>query len=115
MDDSILKSVRTGCNLNSTCDAFDDQIIPFINTAFANLTQVGVGPSEGFAINGIREKWDDFTSDLVSQSWVKTYVSTFTRLMHDPPASSFVEQSLTKKLEECLWRLNVHCDPPEED
>lgn len=116
MDNSILKTIRVdSANQMADCDVFDDQLIPLINTAFSNLTQVGVGPKTGFAISGISEIWDDFTSDIVSLGWVKTYVSTYVRLTFDPPAASFVNESLTRRMDECLWRLNAHCDPPEEE
>lgn len=116
MDDSILKTVRVdGANQTVDCEVFDDQLIPLINTAFSNLNQAGVGPVAGFAIDGVSQTWDDFTTDIIAQGWVKTYVSTYTRLMFDPPSASFVNDSLNRKMDECFFRLNVHCDPPDEE
>ena len=115
MQDSILKTVREENNLTPDCDIYDGQLIPLINEAFSTLTQVGVGPRTGFAIEGETEKWDDFTNDIIQKGWIKTFVGISVRLMFDPPASSFVKDSYEKRKDECLWRLNAQVDPPEED
>lgn len=79
-----------------------------INTIFTILTQLGVGPSEGFRITlDGHEKWTDFTSDDKVLESVKTYVYIRTRLIFDPPANSFLIEALERTARELEWRLNV--------
>ena len=113
--DSILKTIRVENNLTPDCDAFDEQLIPLINEAFSTLWQVKVGPIKGFAISGVDEIWDDFTTDIIQLGWIKTYIGNSVRLGFDPPASSFVKESHENKMKEALWRLNAYCDPEEEE
>lgn len=114
MEDSILKTIRVENNIPSTCEDFDGQLIPLINDAFSTLWQVGVGPQNGFAISGVLEIWNDYTTNIIALGWIKTFVGNSVRLGFDPPSSSFVKESYEKKMQEALWRLNVYVDPPEE-
>ena len=51
MEQSILKSVKKNLNVDTGVDdAFDEQIVTFINSALSTLTQLGIGPSDGFMI-----------------------------------------------------------------
>jgi hypothetical protein len=60
MDTSILRNTRKilGIGINDT--SFDLDIILHINAAFSILTQIGVGPPEGFAIIDETSQWEDF-------------------------------------------------------
>ena len=116
MEDSILKTVRHDAgNLEYDCNVFDGQLIPLINEAFSDLWQIKVGPAQGFAISGESEVWDDFTSGIIAQGWVKAYVNTTVRMIFDPAQNSFVQESLRKRADEAYWRLHAYSDPPEED
>lgn len=87
---------------------FDQELIMHINTTFTILTQLGVGPSEGFRITlGGQEQWSDFTNDDKVLESVKTYVYIRTRLIFDPPANSFLIEALERTARELEWRLNV--------
>lgn len=105
--DSILQSTKKLLNVDADYDAFDLDIITFINTALATLTQVGVGPISGFAIEGAEETWKDFFDDRPIDSMAKTYVYTKVRSLFDPPESSWAIEALNKTMEETLWRLNI--------
>lgn len=87
---------------------FDDEIVMHVNTIFMVLTQMGVGPINGFRItlNG-REQWSDFTNDAEVLESVKTYVYIRTRLIFDPPTNSFLIEALERTARELEWRLNV--------
>ena len=116
MEDSLLKTVRHDAgNLTYDCDAFDEQLIPLINEAFSNLWQINVGPAHGFAISGVTEKWEDYTTDIIALGWVKSYINNTVRQVFDPASSSFVQESLKKRADECFWRLQAYSDPPEEE
>ena len=116
MEDSILKTVRHDAgNLDYNCDAFDGQLIPLINEAFSDLWQIKIGPARGFAISGTTEIWDDFTTDIIALGWVKSYINATVRMAFDPAASSFVQDSIKKRAEECFERLHAYVDASEEE
>ena len=49
--DSILTSVKKLLGLPADYEAFDPDIIMYINTVLMILTQMGVGPKEGFFLS----------------------------------------------------------------
>lgn len=110
MDESILNSIKKLLGPDSSYTVFDPDIILHINSVFATLHQLGVGPSDGFEITGDSETWSDFIGDSKILNSVKTYVYIKVRLLFDPPTSSFVLTNLEKTAEELEWRLNVAVD-----
>ena len=60
MEDSILLSIKKLLGLAPEYEVFDVDIIMHINSAFSVLTQLGVGPSEGFFITDANACWSDF-------------------------------------------------------
>lgn len=108
--DSILTSVKKLLGISEEYTAFDTDIIICINSAFSILTQLGVGPSEGFSISDSSVTWDDYFSDGTKVEAVKNYVAAKVRLMFDPPTSSSMLQALNNIISELEWRLNVQCD-----
>ena len=72
--DSILLSVKKSCGGISADDKhFNDEIIMHTNAVFATLNQMGVGPTEGFAICDESEVWTDFIPNNASlRYFVKT-------------------------------------------
>lgn len=104
---SILTSIKKQLGIMEEYDAFDDVLIEHINSAFMILTQLGVGPSEGFVISDATSVWTDFIPDTIKLEAVKTYVGHKVRLMFDPPQSSAVMESLNRMVSELEFRLNV--------
>lgn len=108
--DSILKTVRKMIGPSKECEVFDTDLIVHINTVFATLTQLGVGPDEGFEISDDTATWEDFIGDDKRFNAAKTYMYLKTRLLFDPPASSVVTASMEKLALEYEWRLNVNAE-----
>lgn len=108
--ESILTSVKKLLGISEEYTAFDTDIIICINSAFSILTQLGVGPSEGFSISDPSATWDDYFSDGIKVEAVKNYVAAKVRLMFDPPTSASMLQALNNIISELEWRLNVQCD-----
>ena len=50
MSYSILEGIRRGCNVDQESDDFDEELIPIANSVFSELTELKVGPEEGFTI-----------------------------------------------------------------
>lgn len=108
--DSILTSIKKLLGIDEEYTQFDNDIIMHINTVFLNLTQLGVGPEEGFLIEDDTATWDDFIGDSNQLQAVKTYVYLKVKLLFDPPLSSSVIESINRIISELEWRLNVAVD-----
>lgn len=110
MDTSILEDVKKLLGVPKDYEAFDTDIIININSALSTLLQLGIGPSDGFYINGSKELWSDLIireEDINKFFFVKQYVYLSVRLIFDPPSSSFVLNAYKDQLNELTWRLNV--------
>lgn len=106
--ESILLSIKKLNNVAEDYTAFDNDFMLYINSALADLNQVGIGPAEGYAIESEDDSWEDFLgSDSHRLNAVKTFVGLRVRLLFDPPASSFAIAMMEKQVEEHLWRLKA--------
>lgn len=109
MEPSILKSTKKILGIASDYTAFDLDIITHINTAFSTLTQLGVGPAAGFMIEDDAATWAEFIGDTDLQlNSVKSYIFLRTRLLFDPPATSYLINAYENQIRELEWRLNTH-------
>lgn len=108
--ESILTSIKKLLGIEEEYTQFDADIIMHINTVFLNLTQLGVGPSEGFLIEDDTAIWEDFIGDSSKLQAVKTYMYLKVKLLFDPPLSSSVTESMNRMIAELEWRLNVAVD-----
>lgn len=108
--DSILESVKKLLGADPDYSVFDPDIIMCINSAFGTLQQLGVGPIDGFRIDGPEDMWNTYTTNGNFIDEVKTYVYMRVKLMFDPPSSSFVLDSYKEQIKELEWRLSVKSD-----
>jgi len=106
-DDSILDTTKKTLNMESDYTAFDTDVILHINSVFSTLTQLGVGPKEGFMIETKENKWSEFIGDTTIIMAVKSYMYLRVRLLFDPPQTSFAINSFAEQAKELEWRLNV--------
>ena len=93
--------------LSEEYDAFDLDIITHINSVFTILTQIGVGPTNGFMIEDKTAIWTDFIQDSGIYQLVKSYVVLKVRLLFDPPISSAVLECYKTQANEYEWRLKT--------
>lgn len=105
--DSILDSIKQLLGVHHEYDAFDAVITVHINSVFATLNQLGVGPSAGYEITGRANKWSEFLLGDVSLNSTKSYVYAKVRLLFDPPTSGFGTTSLENICKDYEWRLQV--------
>ena len=110
METSILTSIKKLLGVAEDYSEFDEDIMTHINSVFLNLTQLGVGPEEGFMIKDDTAEWEDFINDSVQLQAVKTYVYLKVKLLFDPPLSSSVTESINRMIAELEWRLNAAVD-----
>jgi hypothetical protein len=110
MEQSILNSTKKILGIAADYTVFDLDIITHINTAFSTLTQLGVGPADGFMIEDDSAQWTDFdpVDDDRQYNAVKSYIYLRVRLLFDPPTTSYLITALEKQVQELEWRLNVY-------
>lgn len=108
--ESILTSIKKLLGIEEEYTQFDNDIIMHINSVFLNLTQLGIGPAEGFLIEDDTATWEDFIGDSNQLQAVKSYMYLKVKLLFDPPLSSSVIESMNRMIAELEWRLNVAVD-----
>lgn len=109
MSSSILNDVKHNLGHLPEQTAFDIDIILAINSALATLTQLGVGPVEGYEITGADNMWNEFADDPRLNS-VKSYIFLKVKLVFDPPGTGFVVASMERQIQELEYRINVVVD-----
>ena len=106
--DSILLSVKKVLGVDADCSDFDTDILIHLNSVLAVVQQLGVGPEDGYFVDGVSQTWDDYLGgSSVHVNMVKSYICAKVRLLFDPPMSSAVADSLNRICNEFEWRANV--------
>lgn len=108
--DKILSSVKATLGICEDDDSFDVEIVLHINTVLSNLTQIGVGPEEGFSVIDGSEPWSDFIEDSKTLQNVKSYVFLKVKTLFDPPASSIIMDAYKEQMKELEFRMFVTTD-----
>ena len=115
MEESILKTIKQLVGCPDDFEQFDMDLTIHINSAFATLTQLGVGPKEGYRITGVDNVWNEFEDDPQKLSLIKDYVYIKTRLLFDPPTIGSLMDSLKEHLKEMEFRLYILYYPISDD
>lgn len=104
--ESILTSIKKLLGIVDDYEYFDIDIILHINSVFSILTQLGVGPDEGFAIRDKDTTWNQFLPPGKKLELVKSYVGLRVRLLFDPPSNSAMTESMNRMISEFEWRIS---------
>lgn len=107
MENSILTSTKKILGIEADYEVFDLDIITHINSSLSIVSQLGVGPTEGFVIEDDLPEWTDLDIPQNQLSLVRTYVFLRVRLLFDPPATSFLIEAMNKQIEEHEHRLSI--------
>ena len=105
--ESILTSIKKLVGIAEDYTVFDTDFIIYINSAFATLNQLGIGPVEGFSIVDASSKWSDYGVATPMLDHVKSYVYLKVKTVFDPPTSSTVLDAYNRMIQETEWRLKV--------
>lgn len=108
MVDSILIKTKKLLGIGEDYDEFDIDIITHINSTFATLTQLGIGPDDGYMIEDASTEWVDYLGDAKYLNSVKSYMYQAVRLKFDPPATSFALAALQEQMKEAEFRLSLY-------
>lgn len=111
--ESILTSIKKLLGITEEYTHFDEDLIMHINSVFMTLTQLGVGPSQGFYIEDSSAEWADFIPDFNKLQAVKTYMYLKIRLVFDSASlGSATLAAYERQIQELEWRLNVGAETP---
>ena len=102
----ILESVKRSLGITKDYTPFDADVVMHINSSFAVLNQLGVGPDSPFMIEGYDETWEDFISQANTED-VRSYMFMKVKMFFDPPATSTMYESYQKMISELEWRMTV--------
>lgn len=105
--ESILTSIKLLLGITEDYEHFDNQIVTHINSVLMVLTQLGVGPPEGFIVKDKSDTWNEFIPDGKNLELIKSYVHLKVKLLFDPPSSSVVMESMNRMISEFEWRINA--------
>lgn len=86
---------------------FDADLIMHINSVLGILTQIGIGPPDGFMIEDKTAEWREFIGDTAELTMVKSYVFLKVKLLFDPPLSTAVLECYKAQISEYEFRLNI--------
>ena len=107
MNDSILDTIKKLIGFEPEYTAFDIDIIIAINAAIGVLTQIGIGPDEGYSIQNNTNTWSELVTDVTKLDLVKQYIYLRVKTVFDPSASSSVSTAYQNLINELEWRLNI--------
>lgn len=108
--ESILTSIKKLLGIAESDEHFDQEIVMHINSVLMILTQMGIGPSEGFIIEDDSSLWTDLLSDTTNLEAVRSYIYLKVKQMFDPSASGVVTEAANRMISELEWRLNVNAE-----
>lgn len=108
--ESILTSIKKLLGITEEYEHFDADIIMHINSVLMILTQLGVGPPEGFLIQDETSTWTDFVPDTMKIEAIKSYMYLKVKLLFDPPLSSAVMESYNRQISELEWRITSEAE-----
>lgn len=114
VEKSILTSIKKMHGISEIDESFDQELIMHINGNLMIMTQLGVGPEEGFSITSKEQTWDDLLGDRKDLDLVFNDVYLRTKLIFDPPQNSFLVTSIKEQIKECDWRIAENYKPKPE-
>lgn len=107
MAGSILNETKKILGIEEDYTAFDLDILTHINTVLSTLSQLGIGPAGGVAIEDATATWDEVLGVDVELNMVKTYMYLRVRMVFDPPTTSYLLNAMQEQLKEFEWRLST--------
>lgn len=113
MEESILTSIKLMLGMTADYTPYDQQVLMCINTAMNALTQVGIGPVEGFTIRDASTTWEEWIGTDPRMEAAKSALFIRTKMLFDPPANGVMDEAYKEQLAEIEWRLKSTIDHPE--
>ena len=111
--ESILNTIKDMLDISADCHDYDARLIRHINRVLMRLSQLGVGPAKPIRIVDDLNTWDELLLDAEDVEGAIDYVYLEVKKVFDPPASSFVLDSMKKESDKLEWCLNVQAETEE--
>ena len=106
--ESILDTIKQLLGIPVDDDNFDTDVKININAAIFALSQIGVGPANGYIVTSNTQMWNDYIgASLINLEGVKNYIYLKTTLIFDPPTNSSTIDAINKSLSELEWRMQL--------
>lgn len=110
MNEKILDSVKTICNVAQDDDSFNNDLVLYINSALMVIMQEWHGMDHSFRVVDGSETWEDLLGGDVDYEGVKELVGLKVKLMFDPPTSQAVLQAINDQIKNLEWRMYIWKD-----
>ena len=114
METSILNDIKDMLGVVNNDTSFDNELISHINAAISTLTDISIGPKEGYMISDASNAWTELSNSIEIMNAAKQYIFSYVKLIWDPPSNSFVCDKLEKVKDEQFWRLYIKADGVED-
>ena len=107
--ESILETIVTGLGLELNENAFDYEILMYINSALLTVYQNGAGTP--IVVKDYAQTWEEFKDPAQVEGnkmfeQIKLYVMLKTKIIFDPPPPSTATY-MQSYIDELLWRIRV--------
>lgn len=113
-DENILQSIKKMLDIDTSDTDFDEQLLIHINSMVASLTQMGVGPANGFNVTA-NSIWSEFIGNSNEYASIKSYIYMKVCLIFDPPTNSAKKDAFEYQISEFEWRARTNASLKEID
>jgi len=103
--DSILDTIKKMLGIDKEDVSFDTDIMVILNSSILSLSQIGVGPANGFVITSAADNWTDYITGTINLEGAKTYLYLKSKLIFDPPTNSNIIEAIDNTMSELEWRM----------
>lgn len=118
LENSILNDIKKALGIaieddeleTESYNAFDLDLLLFINANFNRIKQLGVGPETNYSIASADETWGDFFNDTQVVEMVRAYMVLQCRMQFDPPTSSIAAEAYKQLIDKYEWCMNVDAE-----
>ena len=118
MKNKILQDVKRsiGINPDTQDDTFDNSIVISINSAIAELAELGVGEQGDFAVERKDETWEEYLGEKYAYllSLVKQFVCIYTQFIFDTPQSGAKKAAMEETQKRLEFRIVTTIEQHEE-
>lgn len=103
---SVLNSVKDSLGIDEEYNAFDGDILAYINGALSTAHQLGA--VDDVTVLDETTTFGAIINENTQLNALYMYLIMSVHLVFDPPQNSFLVKSLEDQIQELKWRLCIH-------
>lgn len=111
MESIILETIKVMLGGPDLGESFDTDLLVHINSSAQILIDLGLIPKSDFKTIIKTTKWGDFLTNEGVLDFVKSFIYLKTKMVFDPPSSSYVSDALNRQITEFEFRIRLRCEP----